>query len=147
MANLRPPVDAVSGEIVDATDIGANATVETFVLTRGEDTLRWTGTYGANDGAVHSANKVAADLSGGFMVSNDHSAPSMFWPPFHVTIHIRCMLLTICHSWPGMKLPNSKLYLCAVISNTTLINSAAPSIFFLEAGPSPIAVGPTIAKS
>lgn len=78
MANLRPPVDAVSGEIVDATDIGANATVETFVLTRGEDTLRWTGTYGANDGAVHSANKVAADLSGGFMVSNDHSAPSMF---------------------------------------------------------------------
>lgn len=81
MTNLRPPVDAVSGEFVDATNIGANATVESFELIRGEDTLRWTATFGANDEVVHSANKVAADLSGGFVVSNDHSSPSRFISP------------------------------------------------------------------
>lgn len=76
MTNLRPPVDAISGELVDATNIGANATIESFELVRGEDTLKWTGTFGANDGVVHSPNKVAADLNGGFVVSNDHSTPS-----------------------------------------------------------------------
>lgn len=76
MTNLRPPVDVISGKFVDATNIGANATVESFELVRGENTLKWTGTFGANDGVVHSANKVAADLNGGFVVSNDHSAPS-----------------------------------------------------------------------
>ncbi|OBT60735.1 hypothetical protein VE03_09815 [Pseudogymnoascus sp. 23342-1-I1] len=75
MTNLRPPVDVISREYLDATKIGANTTVESFELVRGEDTLKWTGTFGANDGVVHSANKVAADLIGGFVVSNDHSSP------------------------------------------------------------------------
>ncbi|OBT90342.1 hypothetical protein VE02_03323 [Pseudogymnoascus sp. 03VT05] len=76
MTNLRPPVDVVSGELVDATNIGANATVESFELVRGENELKWTGTFGANDGVLHSTNKVAADLNGGFVVSIDHSAPT-----------------------------------------------------------------------
>ncbi|KAL5352269.1 hypothetical protein ACLOAV_002216 [Pseudogymnoascus australis] len=75
MTNIRPPVDVISGEYLDATNIGANATVESFELVRGEDTLKWTGTFGANDRVVHSANNVAADLNGGFVVSNDHSTP------------------------------------------------------------------------
>jgi hypothetical protein len=82
MTNLRPPVDVASGEFADATNIGANSTVESFELVRGENELKWTGTFGANDGVVHSVNKVAADLNGGFVVSNDHSAPSTFWSPF-----------------------------------------------------------------
>lgn len=82
MTNLRPPVDVISGEYLDATNIGANATVESFELVRGEDTLKWTGTFGANDGVVHSANNVAADLNGGFVVSNDHSTPCRVWSPF-----------------------------------------------------------------
>lgn len=79
MANLRPPVDAVSGKYLDGAKVGANGTVESFELIRGEDKLKWTGTFGANDGVVHSPNKVAADLNGGFVVTNDHSAPSRFW--------------------------------------------------------------------
>lgn len=82
MTNLRPPVDAVSGEFLDATNIGANATVESFELVRGENELKWTGTFGANDGVLHSTNKAAADLNGGFVVSNDHSVPSKLWSPF-----------------------------------------------------------------
>ncbi|RDL41400.1 Uncharacterized protein BP5553_01379 [Venustampulla echinocandica] len=75
MTNVRPPVDAVSGEYLDATKVGANGTVESFELIRGGDTLKWTGTFGANGGVVHSPNKVAADLNGGFVVTNDHSTP------------------------------------------------------------------------
>jgi hypothetical protein len=89
MTNLRPPVDAISGEFLDATNIGANATVESFELVRGENKLEWTGTFGANNGVVHSTNKVAADLNGGFVVTNDHSSPSKFWPHLPVTIHIK----------------------------------------------------------
>jgi hypothetical protein len=79
MSNLRPPVDAVSGEYLDAAKVGVNGTVESFELIRGDDKLEWTGTFGANNGVVHSPNKVAADLNGGFVVTNDHSAPSKFW--------------------------------------------------------------------
>lgn len=57
MTNFRPPMDSVSGEYLDATKVGANATVESFELIRGENTLQWTGTFGANSGVVHSPNK------------------------------------------------------------------------------------------
>lgn len=76
--NLRPPVDAVSGKLLDAVSLGANATVESLELSNSGDSLKWTGTFGANTGVVHSANKVAADLNGGFVVTNDHSVASTF---------------------------------------------------------------------
>lgn len=79
MTNLRPAVDSVSGEYLDAAKVGVNGTVELFELIRGGDRMKWTGKFGANGGVVHSTNKVAADLNGGFVVTNDHSAPSTFW--------------------------------------------------------------------
>jgi hypothetical protein len=109
MANVRPPVDAVSGEYLDAAVVGANGTVESFELIRGEDTMKWTGTFGANSGMVHSPNKVAADLNGGFVVTNDHgaNAPSRFGPHFlSFTTPSKCMPLMVRHRWSGMKLPN-----------------------------------------
>lgn len=124
MTNLRPPVDVASGEFVDAASIGANSTVESFELVRGENELKWTGTFGANDGNLHSVNKVAADLNGGFVVSNDHSAPSKFWTHFPTTTLGECVPLTMCHSWSGMKLPNMKMYLFVLASNITLQSTA-----------------------
>jgi arylesterase/paraoxonase len=76
MVNLRPSVDAFSGEYLDGAKAGMNGTVESFELTRGVDELRWTGTWGADSEAVHSPNSVAADMRGGFVATNDHSAAS-----------------------------------------------------------------------
>ena len=86
MTNLRPAVDSVSGEYLDAAKVGVNGTVELFELIRGGDRMKWTGKFGANGGVVHSTNKVAADLNGGFVVTNDHSALQVRFGPHFLSL-------------------------------------------------------------
>lgn len=76
MTNLRPPVNSTSGEYLDSVKHGANGTIEAFEMRRGESTLEFKGTYGANSDIIHSPNKVAAVGNGNFIVSNDHSCRS-----------------------------------------------------------------------
>ncbi|KAF1850774.1 calcium-dependent phosphotriesterase [Cucurbitaria berberidis CBS 394.84] len=70
LINLRPPVGAFNN-IIDATKLGANATIEVFETRRGEDQMRHLRTVWSP--AVWSPNRVAAVGGGAFFVTNDHS--------------------------------------------------------------------------
>jgi len=70
--NQRPPVDA-SNKIVDASESGANSTVEIFEMRKGQEQMRHVRTVFSDQ--IWTPNRVAAlgDGSGGFLVTNDHS--------------------------------------------------------------------------
>jgi hypothetical protein len=70
--NQRPPVDA-SNNIVDASEIGANSTIEIFEMRTGQEQMRHVRTIFSNE--IWTPNRVATlgDGSGGFLVTNDHS--------------------------------------------------------------------------
>jgi hypothetical protein len=70
--NQRPPVGAFNN-IIDATKIGANSTIEIFETRKGEEAMRHVRTIW-ND-QIWTPNRVAAvgDGSGAFLVTNDHS--------------------------------------------------------------------------
>jgi hypothetical protein len=70
--NQRPPVGAFDN-IIDATNIGANSTIEIFETRRGEEMMRHVRTIWS--GAIWTPNRVVAvgDGSGVFLITNDHS--------------------------------------------------------------------------
>ena len=69
LANLSPATDG--NEFSDPYKVGANATIEAFILKRGEDTLVHVET--TSHAAVFLPNKPAAVGNGAFLVTNDHS--------------------------------------------------------------------------
>jgi len=69
--NACPPVDE-DGNALDATIVGANATIEVFELTRGSLELEYVKTIVSD--AVLTPNNVAATWNGGVVVTNDHNA-------------------------------------------------------------------------
>lgn len=71
MVNHGPPVDAES-QIIDATEIGANTTIEVFELSEGGDEMKHL--RSVLSPAVWTPNRPAALGGGAFVVSNDHSA-------------------------------------------------------------------------
>lgn len=68
--NMRPPVGAFNN-IIDATNIGPNGTIEIFEMRRGEEQMRHVRTISSP--AVWSPNRVAVLGNGEFLVVNDHS--------------------------------------------------------------------------
>lgn len=70
--NMRPPVDA-SKNIIDASKIGANSTVELFELKNGEDEMQHRRTIWSSE--IYTPNRVAAlgVDQGTFLLTNDHS--------------------------------------------------------------------------
>ncbi|KAF2450346.1 hypothetical protein P171DRAFT_439012 [Karstenula rhodostoma CBS 690.94] len=71
LINQRPPVDA-QGRHIDATKLGANATIEVFEYKRGAKSMRHLRTVWDPE-TVYTPNNVAAVGNGAFVVTNDHS--------------------------------------------------------------------------
>lgn len=70
IVNARPPVGAFKN-LIDASKLGANHTIDVFEMRRGEDQMRHLRTIWSP--AVWSPNRVAAVGGGAFFVTNDHS--------------------------------------------------------------------------
>jgi hypothetical protein len=69
MVNNRPPVDE-AGNNLDASKVGANATIEVFEHKRGSKKLEFIKTIWSE--AVPAPNNVAAAGNGSVFVTNDH---------------------------------------------------------------------------
>jgi hypothetical protein len=70
--NHRPPIDPVTGELLDATVIGANSTIEQFITRVGSSSMRHVHTYA--DPLIQTPNRVAWVNDHAFLFTNDHSA-------------------------------------------------------------------------
>ncbi|KAH7084118.1 hypothetical protein FB567DRAFT_528431 [Paraphoma chrysanthemicola] len=68
--NQRPPIGPFNN-VVDASVLGANSTIEVFEMRRGEDTMRHVRTVFSP--AVRTPNRIAVLGGGEFLVTNDHS--------------------------------------------------------------------------
>lgn len=68
--NARPPVGAFNN-IIDASKVGANFTIEVFEMRRGEEQMRHLRTIWSP--AVWTPNRIAALGGGAFLLTNDHS--------------------------------------------------------------------------
>ena len=70
--NQRPPV-GTSNNIIDASEIGANSTVEIFEMPKGQTEMQHVRTILSSE--IWTPNRVAAigDKSGAFLLTNDHS--------------------------------------------------------------------------
>jgi len=71
LVNHRPPIDPVTEELLDATIVGANSTVEHFNTKAGSDTMSHVRTYA--DELIQTPNKVAWVNDDSFVYTNDHS--------------------------------------------------------------------------
>jgi arylesterase / paraoxonase len=71
LINHRPPIDPITGELLDATIVGANSTIELFQTKAGSDTMRHVRTY-AHD-LIETPNNVAWINDDSFVYTNDHS--------------------------------------------------------------------------
>jgi arylesterase/paraoxonase len=76
LINHRPPIDPITGEVLDAKLEGANSTVEQFQTTAGSDTMRHVRTYA--DPLIATPNRVAWVNDDAFVFTNDHSAKTGF---------------------------------------------------------------------
>lgn len=79
LINQRPPVHYTNGTPtyhLNATQLGANQTIDVFDLKRGEDSMVHVKTV--FDSAVYLPNKVAHMGDGSFVVTNDHSVQGKF---------------------------------------------------------------------
>ncbi|RDL32038.1 uncharacterized protein BP5553_09440 [Venustampulla echinocandica] len=72
LVNHRPPIDPVTGELLDATKVGANSTIEEFQSKAGSSTMRHIRTY-FND-VIQTPNRVAWVNDHAFVFTNDHNA-------------------------------------------------------------------------
>lgn len=72
LVNNRPPIDPTTGTLLDATQVGANSTIELFETTVGQTELRHLKTY--HHDAIQTPNNVAFFPDGSFVLSNDKSS-------------------------------------------------------------------------
>lgn len=71
LINHRPPFDSVTGELLDASKVGANSTIEQFQTSAGSDTMRHIRTYAHE--VIETPNRVQWVNDHAFVFSNDHS--------------------------------------------------------------------------
>ncbi|KAJ4354315.1 uncharacterized protein N0V89_006050 [Didymosphaeria variabile] len=71
LTNQRPPVDS-QGKHIDATETGANATMDVFEHKRGTSSMRHLRTVWDPE-TLYTLNNVAAVGGGAFVATNDHS--------------------------------------------------------------------------
>lgn len=72
LVNHRPSINAQTGEVLDATLVGANSTIELFQTKAGSSTMRHVRTY--FDEAISTPNRVAWVNDDSFLFTNDNSA-------------------------------------------------------------------------
>jgi arylesterase / paraoxonase len=81
LINHRPPLDPVTGAVLDATKVGANSTIELFETVLGETTMRHVKTWA--DPVIETPNNVAWVGGRNFVFTNDRSQKTGFVsPPF-----------------------------------------------------------------
>lgn len=71
LINHRPPIEPVTGKLLDATKIGANSTMEIFQTSVGSDSMRHIRTIA--DPLIVAPNRVQWVSDDAFMYSNDHN--------------------------------------------------------------------------
>ncbi|KAJ8058980.1 hypothetical protein OCU04_011963 [Sclerotinia nivalis] len=107
MINHRPPVDE-SGNFLDATNLGANSTVEVFDLVPGSRNLEFVKTV-ANP-IIKTPNNIAATRDGGFVITNDHSTKTGLIRSLSMIIGggniAMCGSDNQCHGGPSNRFPN-----------------------------------------
>ncbi|KAH8424234.1 uncharacterized protein LDX57_001992 [Aspergillus melleus] len=72
LINHRPPVDAETGELLDASKVGANSTIEVFDLDKSTETLGHVKTI-VSDAIITPNNLVMEEDGDAFLFTNDHS--------------------------------------------------------------------------
>jgi hypothetical protein len=77
LINQRPPIGPFNN-YMDASVIGANATIDVFEMRRGEENMRHVRTIWSPE--VWSPNRVAVLGGGNFVVTNDHSVKTGWVP-------------------------------------------------------------------
>lgn len=71
LVNHRPSIDPVTGELLDATKVGANSTIEQFQTEVGSSSMRYVRTYAHE--VIQTPNRVAWVNDHAFVFTNDHS--------------------------------------------------------------------------
>ena len=114
--NQRPPVGAFN-KIIDASEIGANSTIEIFEMKKGQDEMQHIRTIFSSE--IWTPNRVAAvgDESGAFLVTNDHS----------VKVGWVCTSLRTCKNTTNMYKPSAE--------NSTTSSAAETSHTAMKQGP------------
>jgi arylesterase / paraoxonase len=70
LVNNRPSVDAVTGELLDQTEVGANSTIEHFKVKTDAEEVEFLKTF--SDPAISTPNNIATLGGGSFYFTNDH---------------------------------------------------------------------------
>ncbi|KUJ19738.1 calcium-dependent phosphotriesterase [Mollisia scopiformis] len=71
LVNVRPPLDPITGEPLDASVVGANSTIEQFITKAGTSTMKHVRTY-ANP-VIKTPNNIAWVSDHAFVFTNDHT--------------------------------------------------------------------------
>ncbi|KIX03403.1 uncharacterized protein Z518_06955 [Rhinocladiella mackenziei CBS 650.93] len=77
LINARPSVDAKTGELLDNSVTGGNATIDVFATEPGADSMRHVKTF-ANE-QIATPNNVAVAKDGSFWFTNDHGRHKVGW--------------------------------------------------------------------
>lgn len=72
LINHRPPLDPTTGSTLDASNVGANSTIELFLAENGSKTMRHIRTYSHD--SIQTPNGVAWVSDEVFVFTNDHSS-------------------------------------------------------------------------
>ncbi|KAG9228325.1 hypothetical protein BJ875DRAFT_250164 [Amylocarpus encephaloides] len=72
LINHRPPISETTGELLDASKLGANSTIELFQTTVGGSSMRHVRTY--SNEVIQTPNRVAWINEHSFVFTNDHSS-------------------------------------------------------------------------
>lgn len=93
LVNHRPSIDPVTGELLDATIVGANSTIEEFQSKAGSSSMRHIRTY-AND-VIKTPNRVAWVNDHAFVFTNDRSYKvGLVYNLPHIRVHQLTFLAT-----------------------------------------------------
>lgn len=88
LVNHRPPIDPVTGELLDASEVGANSTIEHFLTEAGSPSMRYVRTH--VHGLIQTPNAVQWVSDHSFVVTNDNSVKV---GAVSVTLSLPCHLL------------------------------------------------------
>jgi hypothetical protein len=94
LTNNRPPIDPSTGEFLDPTVAGGNATIEVFTVAGKATALKHVQTYAHKH--IITPNNVAPvpGGDGGFYITNDHGQHKVGL----VSPHPQCLSLLLCVS-------------------------------------------------
>ena len=83
--NHRPPIDPITGELLDASIVGANSTIEQFQTVAGSESMRHVRTF--SNKIIETPNSVHWVNDHSFIFTNDHSG-KVGWVSFYTIFRI-----------------------------------------------------------